>query len=79
MQSESGRHKIGIGTQGTLWSDKAVFQSHSTTGGNALMYAMTERALQIIKGNTFVDPITLLDDILPEVYAYGQKSQVIRT
>lgn len=73
MQSESGRHKIGIGTQGTLWSDKAVFQSHSTTGGNALMYAMTERALQIIKGNSFTDPVSLLDDVLPEVYAYGVK------
>ena len=57
MQSDSGIHKIGIGTQGTLWSDKTVFQNHSTTGGNALMYAMTERALQIIKGNSFVDPM----------------------
>ncbi|MBD3630284.1 enolase C-terminal domain-like protein [Cyclobacterium sp.] len=73
MRSESGMEKIGIGTQGTLWSDKAVFQSHSTTGGNALMYAMTERALQIIKGNSFVDPVTLLEDIFPEVYAYGKK------
>lgn len=73
MKAESGRHKIGIGTQGTLWSDKSVFQSHSTTGGNALMYAMTERALQIIKGTHFVDPISLLEEILPEVYDYGVK------
>ncbi|SEI81808.1 Tat (twin-arginine translocation) pathway signal sequence [Cyclobacterium xiamenense] len=73
MRADSGRHSVGIGTQGTLWSDKAVFQAHSTTGGNALMYAMTERALQLIKGTHFVDPVTLLEDILPEVYAYGVK------
>jgi L-alanine-DL-glutamate epimerase-like enolase superfamily enzyme len=73
MQAESGRHAVGIGTQGTLWSDKAVFQAHSTTGGNALMYAMTERALQLIQGTHFLDPVSLLEDILPEVYAYGIK------
>ncbi len=73
MESENGNHKIGIGTQGTLWSDKSVFEAHSTTAGNALMYAMTERALQIINGNSFMDPVSLLDDILPEVYAYGVK------
>lgn len=73
MESDSGVHKIGIGTQGTLWSDKAVFEAHSPTAGNALMYAMTERALQLIKGDSFKDPVRLLEDILPEVYAYGVK------
>lgn len=73
MRSEGGVEKIGIGTQGTLWSDKAVFQAHSTTAGNALMYAMTERALQIIKETSFSDPVTLLDEIFPEVYTYGKK------
>lgn len=73
MQSESGIHKVGIGTQGTLWSDKAVFEAHSTTAGNALMYAMTEHALKIINGNSFKDPVSLLDDLLPQVYEYGVK------
>ncbi|WP_228693452.1 enolase C-terminal domain-like protein [Lunatimonas sp.] len=73
IKSGSGLHKIGIGTQGTLWSDQRVFFSHSVNGGNALMYAMTERALQLLKGNSFTDPITVLDEIFPEVYAYGQK------
>lgn len=73
MQSESGIHKIGLGGQGTLWSDSKVFASHSTTGGNALMYAMSERALQMMKGNSFTNPHQLLDDLLPEVYEYGKK------
>lgn len=73
LESESGIHKIGLGGQGTLWSDSKVFAAHSTNGGNALMYAMSERALQIMKGNSFTNPNELLDHLLPEVYAYGQK------
>jgi Enolase C-terminal domain-like len=73
LESESGIHKVGIGGQGTLWSDSTVFAAHSATGGNALMYAMSERALQIMKGNSFTNPMQLLDDLLPEVYEYGKK------
>jgi len=73
LESESGIHKVGIGVQGTLWSDSNVFAAHSATGGNALMYAMSERALQIMKGNSFTNPMELLDDLLPEVYEYGKK------
>ncbi len=73
LESESGIHKVGIGGQGTLWSDSTVFAAHSATGGNALMYAMSERALQIMKGNSFTNPIQLLDDLLPEVHEYGKK------
>lgn len=73
LESESGFNKIGLGTQSVLWSDSKVFAGHSESGGNALMYAMSERALQIMKGNTFTNPIELVDDLLPEVYAYGKK------
>lgn len=73
MESDSGIHKIGLGGQGTLWSDSTVFASHSTNGGNALMYAMSERALQMMKGNSFTNPHQLLDDLLPEIYEYGKK------
>lgn len=73
MESDSGIHKIGLGGQGTLWSDSKVFAAHSTNGGNALMYAMSERALQMLKGNTFSNPNDLLDELLPEIYAYGKK------
>lgn len=73
IESDAGIGKIGLGTQGTLWSDSKVFFDHSTTGGNALMYAMTEHALQLLKGTTFTDPVSLLDELLPEVYEYGKK------
>jgi hypothetical protein len=73
LESDSGIRKVGLATQGVLWSDSRVAAAHSQSAGNALMYAMSERALQIIKGNSFTDPITLLDDLLPEVLAYGKK------
>ncbi len=73
MESASGTRKIGLCTQNVLWSDAEVFAGHSETGGNALMYAMTEHALQMANGMTFTDPVALLDEILNEVYAYGRE------
>jgi L-alanine-DL-glutamate epimerase-like enolase superfamily enzyme len=37
------------------------------------MYAMTGRALQIIKGSSFTNPLELLDELLPEILDYGRK------
>jgi len=73
IESSSGAHSIGLCTQSVLWSDASVFASHSESGGNALMYAITERAMQMINGHVFTSPVDLLDSILPEVYSYGQK------
>src|SRR5512146_1852563 len=65
LGSESGIHKIGLCSQSVLWSDARVFASHSESGGNALMYAMTEYAINLIKGCTFTDPVKLMDEIWP--------------
>ena len=73
LTSASGLRKVGIGTQSVLWSDAQVFASHSESGGNALMYAMTEYGAGLLKGRTFTDPVELLDDIWPRVYDYGKK------
>ena len=53
IKSNSGNHQIGLCTQNVLWSDANVFSSNSEAAGNSLMYAVTEFALQLIKGNTF--------------------------
>jgi len=73
MESDSGDHSIGLCTQSVLWSDAQVFASHSESGGNALMYAMTEKAMQIAKGQRFITPIELLEALYPEVYEFGKK------
>ena len=73
LQSASGQRGIGLCSQGVLWSDAHVFAGHSESGGNALMYAMSEWALQQLKGQTFSNPVELLEAIRHDVYAYGKK------
>jgi len=73
LESNTGLHSIGLGTQSVLWSDAKVFELHSESGGNALMYAMTERALQIIKGHSYTTPVELLDQVYAEIYEYGKR------
>ncbi len=72
LESDSGSHSIGLCSQSVLWSDANVFASHSESGGNALMYAMTERAMQIINGQSYTDPVGLLDSLYPEIYEFGK-------
>ena len=72
MKSTSGVAKLGLCTQSVLWSDASVFASHSESAGNALMYNISERALQICKGRSFYSPVDLLEEILEEVYEYGK-------
>lgn len=72
LKSAQGNRGIGLGTQSVLWSDASVFARHTEEGGNALMYAMSEFALQRVKGKSFQTPIDLLDQILEEVHDYGK-------
>lgn len=55
-----------------LWSDAEVFAAHAESGGNALMYAMTEFAAQLVRGPSFTDPVELLESIRGEVYTYAR-------
>lgn len=73
LESESGISQIGVCTQNVLYADADVFAAHSEAGGNALMYSLTEKALQIIRKTGFRDPVSLIDTILPEVYMEGQR------
>ena len=73
LQSESGKNAIGICTQNVLYADADVFAAHSEAGGNALMYSLTDKSLQIIRETPFQNPIELIDTILPKVYSEGQK------
>jgi hypothetical protein len=73
LQGESGINKVGICTHNVLWSDAKVFASHSESAGNAIMYALTERGLQIITGESFDSPVHMIDLLLDELWQYGQK------
>ena len=55
------------------WSDPRVFAAHSEVGGNALMVAVLERALGLVRGRSFVGPQELFQQVLPQVYEYAQQ------
>lgn len=67
LTSEEGHRKVGLGTQSVLYGDMDLFASWSEAGGNALMYALTERALQMSKSVSFGTPVELIDALLPEL------------
>ena len=59
------------GTISVLWSDANVFSDHSPEGSSSLMRDVTARALDMINGESFVSPITLINSILPELKKYA--------
>lgn len=73
VRSSSGKFGIGLGTQSCLWSDASVFSSTSEAGGNAMMFAMTQHALKLIEGRSFVSPVELNDWLWPQVWEYGKR------
>ena len=73
LDSDSGRSHIGIGTQSVLWCDPRVLATHSESAGNAMMLAVTDHALQMLVGESFTNPVELLDRIFPEVYAFATR------
>ena len=72
MEGPSGTAQVGLGTQSVLWADSSVFASHSESGGNALMFALTDRALQMAEGRSFRTPVDLQEDLLDDVHEYGK-------
>jgi len=64
---------IGMGTQSVLWSDAGVFSSHSESGGNALMFAVTEYAASLLKNREVENPISAQESILEDVHSYAKK------
>ncbi len=73
MESASGNKKIGLATQSVLYGDAELFPLHSEANGNAMMYVLVNRALDIVRANPFTTPVELFDKILPLVLAEGKK------
>lgn len=71
LKSDDGFEGMGLGTQNVLWSDKNVFVSNSESAGNSIMFAITNHALNVIKGQEFDNPVELQDRIFNEVYEYA--------
>jgi L-alanine-DL-glutamate epimerase-like enolase superfamily enzyme len=71
LTSQSGNSTIGLCTQSVLYGDADLFAAYSESGGNALMYALTDKILQLVKQTPFTTPIDLLEKIGPQVMNEG--------
>ncbi len=72
LRDDAGNEAVGLGGLAVLWADAAVFESHTEVGGNVLMTALLEYALQLAKDREYADPIAMLDDLLPQVHEFGK-------
>jgi L-alanine-DL-glutamate epimerase-like enolase superfamily enzyme len=72
IESKTGVRHVGLQTQSLAWSDLDVFLAHSETDGNMLMIKSLDYALQMIRGQSFQNPIEIQEGILSDVYKYGQ-------
>lgn len=73
LRSENGNLGIGLATQSVLYGDAAVFEKNSEANGNALMYVLSNRALQLIEGKSFYNPIDLLEEIIPKLFEEARR------
>lgn len=72
MESEEN-WGVGIGTQSVLWSDAKIFSEYSEAGGNALMFAITQFALNLVKEIEVENPVKVLEEIFLEVHDYAKR------
>jgi L-alanine-DL-glutamate epimerase-like enolase superfamily enzyme len=73
LEGDSGTRKVGVCTHSVLWSDAEVFAAHSPAAGDAIMFAISNRGLQMIKGQTFASPVQMVENIKDELWEYGKK------
>lgn len=72
IKTENCPKQVGLCTQNVLWSDPFVFEHHSESAANSLMFTVTERAIQMIKGTTFTNPVALQEDMFDELHQYAK-------
>lgn len=72
LESSSGVRKIGIATQSVLYGDADLFTLNSESAGNALMYVLVNKALDLVKQHPYKTPVELLEKVLPELIAQGK-------
>lgn len=71
LTDEDGTEAVGVGGTAVLWSDPDVFSNQTEVGGNLLMAALLEFALQQAVDREFPDPPAMLTELLPHVHDYG--------
>ncbi len=73
VETTSGQRKIGLATQNVLYDDADVYSNWSEAGANALLFGLTDQALQMMRDVPFQTPIDLMDQLLEPIHKAGIK------
>ena len=73
LTAASGISRIGLATQSVLYADAGVFAANPEAGGNALMYALVNEALNLVKETPFNSPPELIDAVVPALKTAGAR------
>src|SRR5690554_3565404 len=73
LKSENNYSSLGLCSQSVLWSDANVFTRFSEGAGNSVMYAMADYGLHLLKGQSYTEPVSIMNELWKEVYDYGKK------
>ncbi|MFC6098916.1 mandelate racemase/muconate lactonizing enzyme family protein [Olivibacter domesticus] len=73
LTSTSGITCIGLSTQSVLYGDADLFVKNTEAAGNTLMYALTNKALELVKERPFNNPIELVEAMLPKLLLAGKQ------
>jgi hypothetical protein len=72
LRDASGHEAVGVGGTAVLWSDPELFAAHTEAGGNVLMTACLEFALQRATARAWAGPMAMMAGLLPEVVDYAK-------
>lgn len=73
LTAASGKSGIGLATQSVLYGDAELFAAHTELKGNAMMFALVQKTLDIVRETPFTTPLDLQEKILPRVIAAGKE------
>ncbi len=73
LEDTLGNTGVGTAVQSVLWSEPDVFAAMTSSGGNAAMLLVTEKALSLLENLPLTTPPQIIGQILPELYTYACK------
>lgn len=71
IRLSDGMEGFGVGVQSVLWADADFFAAHSPVGSNAMMLSVTEKAVSLLKGMEYTNPVDLQKKIFLQLKSFA--------
>ncbi|MBR2377333.1 MAG: L-alanine-DL-glutamate epimerase [Clostridia bacterium] len=69
---------VGVGVQSVLWCDANVFSLYSEEDGNAIMYMVSKKALELLNGKEGENPIDIIDSVYDDLLAFSKTITILK-